>query len=95
MANIMANIVTEHDMTNIVTEHDMTNVVTEHDVTRQVGEEECRPAVPALPVARRGMVGGWVGGLALVCGGEDETGHIGAECFYYRSSPVTNNTNLL
>ena len=44
-----------------------------------MGEEECRPAVPALPVARRGMVGGWVGGLALVCGGEDETGHIGAE----------------
>ena len=46
----------------------------------------------ALPVARRGMVGGWVGGLALVCGGEDEIGHIGAECFYYRSSsPVPNN----
>ena len=93
MANIMTNIMT-NVVTNIMT-NIVTNIVPEHDVTWQVGEEECRPAVSALPVARRGMVGGWVGGLALVCGGEDETGHIGAECFYYRSSPVTNNTNLL
>ena len=34
---------------------------------------------------RVGMFGGWVSGVAVVCGGESQEGNIGQECFQYRS----------
>ena len=33
---------------------------------------------------RRGMFGGWVGGVGVLCGGEDSEGNIGQECFQYK-----------
>ena len=30
------------------------------------------------------MFGGWVGGVGVICGGEDSEGNIGQECFQYK-----------
>ena len=45
--------------------------------------DDCDHPLPDLPVARRGMVGGWAGGQAVVCGGEDGQGVIWSDCFTY------------
>jgi len=45
--------------------------------------DDCDSTLPELPVERKGMFGGWVGGYAVVCGGEDAQGVIHSECFFY------------
>ena len=56
----------------------------------------CNYSLPDLPVSRRGMFGGdqkwrvegskcvagWLGGRAVVCGGEDGAGQVAADCFH-------------
>eukprot|EP00091_Calanus_sinicus_P018359 TRINITY_DN4166_c0_g1_i2.p1 TRINITY_DN4166_c0_g1~~TRINITY_DN4166_c0_g1_i2.p1 ORF type:complete len:197 (+),score=58.44 TRINITY_DN4166_c0_g1_i2:86-592(+) len=51
-----------------------------------VRSEERNSQLPELPVERKGMFGGWVGGLAVVCGGEDAQGVVYSECFYFSIS---------
>jgi len=46
-------------------------------------EKHCNFSLPALPVNRKGMFGGWVNGIVVVCGGVDMEGVIGADCFQY------------
>ena len=53
-----------------------------------VGPSKCNYTLPDLPVGMKGMFGGWVGGQALVCGGEDQAGSISQFCFYF--NPVEN-----
>ena len=43
---------------------------------------------PALPHSAHGAAGGWVGGMAVVCGGEPEPFAMSSLCFAY--SPETN-----
>lgn len=45
--------------------------------------DSCDYPLPDLPVARKGMFGGWVGGMAVICGGEDLEGVLYSDCFYY------------
>jgi len=53
-----------------------------------VGPSKCNYTLPDLPVGMKGMFGGWVGGKAVICGGEDQAGSISQFCFYY--NPVEN-----
>ena len=48
-----------------------------------VGPSRCNYTLPDLPVGMKGMFGGWVGGQAVVCGGEGQEGIISQFCFYY------------
>ena len=44
---------------------------------------DCDYALPDLPVGRKGMFGGWAGGRATVCGGEDREGRLYEDCLSY------------
>jgi len=49
------------------------------------GDGGCDGRLPDLPWegGRKNMVGGWVAGVAVVCGGEDDEGDIRQNCVFY------------
>jgi len=59
------------------------NFMASTEVYSIVASQECQGQLPDIPVERKGMFGGWVGGLAVVCGGEDIHGVVYSECYYF------------
>ena len=45
--------------------------------------KDCDYALPDFPQGRKGMFGGWAGGRATVCGGEDREGRLYGDCYSY------------
>jgi len=57
-------------------------VLSSTELYNSQGMENCDVTLPDLPSGRMGMVGGWIGGKAVVCGGENIDGEVFSECFY-------------
>jgi len=51
--------------------------------------DECDGVLPSLPFERKGMFGGWVGGVAVICGGEDINAVVYSECYYLSSEVMS------
>jgi len=44
---------------------------------------DCYQQMPDLPFGLKGMVGGYIVGMAVVCGGEDSEGFIHSSCYFF------------